>query len=360
MAAPTTGTSDKPFTISQIKAYIPIVLDLKKFNYDVWRELFETHCTTFGVLNHIDGTGVSTPDTEQSWKERDGLVKMWIYGTLSESLLDTVMTAKCTARDLWLTVENLFRDNKEARALQCDHELRTASIGDLSVHEYCLKLKTLSDLLANLDSPVSDRVLVMHLLNGLSDKYDNIINVIKHKTPFPTFATARSMLTMEEDRLAKQSKPLPSNNNSSSTPTVLYTASAQQHSQTQNQQGRGYNNRGRGNKHNRGRGRHNNNTSWQHQSYGPPQWPYGPSQWPLPYGFSPFSSPFPMPHAHHRQPAFPPSNGILGPAPQQRSSAEAHMIQSPYPSLQTVSPYLPSEITHAFNPMALQDPNNSS
>lgn len=256
------SSSDKPFTISQIKAYIPIVLDLKKFNYDVWRELFETHCTTFSVLEHIDGTGNPTPEIAKAWKERDGLVKMWIYGTLSEPLLDDVLKAKCTARELWLSIENLFRDNKEARALQYDHELRTATIGDLKVHDYCHKLKTLSDLLANMDSPVPDRTLVMHLLNGLSDKFDNIINVIKHKAPFPSFATARSMLIMEEDRLAKQIKPQPSNTNSSSSPTILYTASDHQQQRNQQHHGRGFNNRGRGGRNNRGRGRSNNN-SWQ-------------------------------------------------------------------------------------------------
>lgn len=43
----------------------------------------------------------------------------------------------------------------------------------------------------------------MHLLNGLSDNFDSIINVIKHKSPFPSFIEARSMLSMEEDRLNK-------------------------------------------------------------------------------------------------------------------------------------------------------------
>lgn len=58
------AASDKPFGISQIHAYIPIVLDLEKMNYDVWRELFETHYLMFGILGHLDGTKVATPTTE--------------------------------------------------------------------------------------------------------------------------------------------------------------------------------------------------------------------------------------------------------------------------------------------------------
>ncbi|CAL9225145.1 unnamed protein product [Arabidopsis halleri] len=117
------STNKKPFSISQIKAYIPITLDMNKLNYQAWRELFETHCTCFGVLGHLDGTSSSTPATAKEWKEHDGLVKMWIYGTISESILDTVLKTKATARDLWLSIEGLFRDNKEARA----RNLKTSS-----------------------------------------------------------------------------------------------------------------------------------------------------------------------------------------------------------------------------------------
>lgn len=33
-------TFEKPFDISQIKAYISITLDMNKLNYHVWREFF--------------------------------------------------------------------------------------------------------------------------------------------------------------------------------------------------------------------------------------------------------------------------------------------------------------------------------
>jgi len=212
----------------QIRAYIFVTLDLNKLNYDVWRELFETLCLSFGVLGHIDGSSTPTPMSEKRWKERDGLVKMWIYGTITDSLLDTIIKVGCTARDLWLSLESLFRDDKEARAFQFETELRTMTMEDLSVHEYCQKLKSLSDLLTNVDSPISDRVLVMHLLNGLTEKYDYILNVIKHKSPFPSFTEARSMLLMEESRLSNKSKSSLSHTNHPSLSNVLFTVPRQQ------------------------------------------------------------------------------------------------------------------------------------
>ncbi|CAA7028520.1 unnamed protein product [Microthlaspi erraticum] len=258
----TTPANDKPFGISQIKAYVPITLDMTKLNYDMWRELFETHCNSFGVLGHIDGSSAPTAETEKSWKEHNDLVKMWIYGTISDSILETVLKPKCTANSLWLAIENLFRDNKEARAMQLENDLRTTVIGDISIHDYCKKLKSISDLLTNVDSPITDKVLVMHLLNGLSEKYDSIINVIKHKSPFPGFIEARSMLQLEEDRLAKHHKPNPTNHLTSSAPAVLYTTSDNRsrdgNGSTNNNGGNyGGNYRGNGNYRGRGRGRNN-------------------------------------------------------------------------------------------------------
>ena len=62
------SANDKPYGISQIKAYNPITLDMSKLNYDKWRELFETHCVSFGVVQHLDGSSLPTPETEKEWK----------------------------------------------------------------------------------------------------------------------------------------------------------------------------------------------------------------------------------------------------------------------------------------------------
>lgn len=342
-ANPTLVSSDKPFGISQIRAYIPIVLDLDKMNYDVWREMFETHCLTFGVLGHLDGTSVATPDTAKSWKEHDGLVKMWIYGTISGDLTETILKPKSSARELWLALENQFRDNKENRALQLENELRTITIGDLSVKEYCRKLKTLSDLLANVNSPVSDLVLVMHCLNGLNEKFDGIHNVIRHRSPFPSFSTCRSMLQSEEDRLKKPLRSLAAPA-SASAPNVLYVEDQSPPSNNSNNRGHNNNNknRGRGNgRGNRGRGRSN---SAPHPpitpNFGYPQWGYGP---PYPYPYSCYPPPVQY-QAQYAQPSRP--NSILGPyAPR----PQAHLLQDPNSAFSSNN-MVPTALAHGSTP----------
>ncbi|KAL9858709.1 hypothetical protein AtNW77_Chr1g0039541 [Arabidopsis thaliana] len=68
----------------------------------------------------------------------------------------------------------------------------------------------------------------MHLLNGLSSKFDNIINVIKHRSPPCSFGDARSMLIEEESRLKTKLQSLPNNDDNASSPHVLLASSQQQ------------------------------------------------------------------------------------------------------------------------------------
>ncbi|XP_010423221.1 PREDICTED: uncharacterized protein LOC104708363 [Camelina sativa] len=330
------------------KAYIPITLDIAKLNNDVWRELFETHCLSFCALSHLDGTSTATPATQQQWKEHDGLVKMWIYDTISESILDIVLKTKSTARELWITIEELFRDNKEARAMEYDTELRTLTIGDSTVADYCKRLKTLSDLLANVESPVTDRQLVMYMLDGLNDKFDSIINVIKHKSPYPSFTVARSMIQLEETRLSKHVQPAPSPPSDTSTPNILYTTTDQQSSRGHHSghQGRRHRGRGRGSRQNRGRGRYNNH--WQYQN---PPWGYGQPPYQSPY----YAPPPPLYGStpHMAYPSVPP----VQPAHHQpRPHGEAHVTQM-LPHSPTPLTYLPHALTNALQTMTIQDPN---
>ncbi|XP_033143891.1 uncharacterized protein LOC117132809 [Brassica rapa] len=80
---------ERAFGVTNIKHHIPVVLDLDVFNYDAWRELFLTHCLAFDVLGHVDGTSVPQDDDDLPWKKKDGLVKLWLYGTLAPPLFKT-------------------------------------------------------------------------------------------------------------------------------------------------------------------------------------------------------------------------------------------------------------------------------
>nr|GEV35733.1 hybrid signal transduction histidine kinase M [Tanacetum cinerariifolium] len=53
-----------------------------------------------GLKNHIEDPSTSTSTIVPEWSKIDDLIKMWILGTLSESLQDEVVTTPGTAKDL--------------------------------------------------------------------------------------------------------------------------------------------------------------------------------------------------------------------------------------------------------------------
>lgn len=65
-----------------------------------------------------------------------------------------------TSRDVWQSLENLFRDNKDTRAIQLDNELLNIVLGDPPITEYCQRIKGMSDLLVNIDAHVAEKNLV--------------------------------------------------------------------------------------------------------------------------------------------------------------------------------------------------------
>lgn len=325
---------ERAFGVTNIKTHIPVILDLDVFNYDAWRELFLTHCLTFDLLGHVDGTTVPDGDDDTTWKKRDGLVKLWIYGTLAPPLFKSSFKVGGTTRDIWLRIENQFRNNKESRALQLDNDLRTKEIGDMTIHEYSHSLKSIADLLENVEAPVSDKTLVMYMLNGLNEKFDHIINVIKHQKPFPSFEDAKSMLEMEETRLKKPHKGTASHSDHSSSSTALVSTvsdnskNTTQRNQTRNTRGnrRGY----------RGRGRYHNyhqrpNYNWGMQQSWPGQTPnwQQQQQWPQP------------PYNGYQQRPYAPR----GP---QQFPHEAHLADQYQPT---------RDFAEAFNTMTLAEPS---
>ncbi|KAL7606224.1 hypothetical protein Lser_V15G20208 [Lactuca serriola] len=224
--------NQKPYGALNIKTYVPIILDLNELNYDAWRELFETHCRGFGVRDFLTGDSKPTSNKDEEWFTLDSVVKTWLYGTLTQSLLNMILTKNSTSHTVWLSLENLFRDNKDARAIELDSELRSMTLGDISIAQYCQRMKSISDLLANIDNPIPEKTLVAHLLNGLSPQYEHIATLLRHRDPLPTFLQARSKLLVEEQRFKNSHPPQASHSDHPSSPSILLAGNNNRNSST--------------------------------------------------------------------------------------------------------------------------------
>jgi hypothetical protein len=70
--------------------------------------------------------------------------------------------------------------------------------GDLSINDYCRKMKWMADNLHDLDEHVEDRTLVLDVLRGLNKKYDHVKTYPKQVPSFPSFHDIRNDLLLEE------------------------------------------------------------------------------------------------------------------------------------------------------------------
>jgi hypothetical protein len=76
-----------PYATVSVKTHVPMVLEMKHSNYDKWSSFFRSLCGKFGLLQHIDGTPAPQP-ADSAWQMADYCVCSWIYGSVSDGVLD--------------------------------------------------------------------------------------------------------------------------------------------------------------------------------------------------------------------------------------------------------------------------------
>ncbi|XP_006358456.2 uncharacterized protein [Solanum tuberosum] len=107
--------------------------------------------------------------------------------------------------EAWNRMRDIFQDNKHSRAVPLEYDFTHVNMEDFpSVSAYCQHLKSLSDQLKNVGSPVDNNILVLQLVSGLTKPYKGVATLIRQRDPLPQFYPAHSMLTLEEAGLAKK------------------------------------------------------------------------------------------------------------------------------------------------------------
>ncbi|GKD15290.1 hybrid signal transduction histidine kinase M, partial [Tanacetum coccineum] len=151
---------------------------------------------------------------------------MWILGSLCDSLQEQVVTTPGNAKAQWDHLKDLFHDNKDARAISLDNELRAVKIGKMSVNEYCTKIKSMANRLKNLYCEVSEKNMVIYAVNGLDSRFATIAEIIQHREPLPSFETVRNMLLLKESLFNDSTDAPTMLESSSSSPTILMASSS--------------------------------------------------------------------------------------------------------------------------------------
>ncbi|XP_039125954.1 uncharacterized protein LOC120261989 [Dioscorea cayenensis subsp. rotundata] len=153
------------------------------------------------LVGFHDGTIEPSIDEPHRWQ--DFAVRSWIYGSVSEEI-EIIVEPNQTKRETWTTIEELFRYNKESRTVFLKAEFRSIVQGDMTIADYCRKIKKISDALCDVGQPVFDKTLVLNTLRGLNKRFSSTAQLIPLLYPFPSFLCTRSILAMMEIKAAHE------------------------------------------------------------------------------------------------------------------------------------------------------------
>jgi hypothetical protein len=152
-----------------IKHHVPEILDLHDSNYASWSSLFELTFCKLGLLDHVDGSvDAQTRLLDVEWTQIDHCIVSWIYLTVSKTIRDMVFHRRATAFSAWNAVRGLFLDNASQRAVYALQDFHSLQQGDLSVHDYCCRLKRLADTLTDVGHPITDQYLIVNTMRDVS------------------------------------------------------------------------------------------------------------------------------------------------------------------------------------------------
>ncbi|CAL0335107.1 unnamed protein product [Lupinus luteus] len=106
--------------------------------------------------------------------------------------------------EAWDWLQEIFQDNQHSRAVTLKQDFSTTRMEDFpNASAYYQQVKMLSDQLKNVGAPVYNQRLVLQMVSGLTDSYKGVATLIRQNNPHPPFYQARSMLTLQEERLIK-------------------------------------------------------------------------------------------------------------------------------------------------------------
>jgi hypothetical protein len=152
--------------VSNIRNHVTTILDVDSSNFNRWCDQFQLILGKFSLQGHVrDNPPVPvSPD----WAQMD------CVATLTDDLGEIISAQGSTARHAWLVVESQFLGNREARSIQLETRFRNFVQGDLSITEYCHKLKKMADDLTALREVITDCTLVLNVICGLNERFAHV------------------------------------------------------------------------------------------------------------------------------------------------------------------------------------------
>ena len=123
---PTVSPASLAVNVASVKTHVPVVLDLKTSNFSKWRMLISVLLGKYELTGHVSADTPPAARTAE-WTRQDFVVRSWLYGSISEEILDIIMGEGQTAFEAYALIRNLFLNNQMTRAVHLEAEFRRSS-----------------------------------------------------------------------------------------------------------------------------------------------------------------------------------------------------------------------------------------
>ncbi|XP_051219064.1 uncharacterized protein [Lolium perenne] len=180
---------------------VPVKLSTTAANFFPWKTYFGLLFREYDLLDHVDGTiDLLAIPHDPEWLAIDATIIRWFYQTVSNDIFRTIVRDGDSAHTVWAKITGLFTDNKIQRVTFLQQEFFGTHQNDMSLDDYALKLKSLSDELRDLEFPIDEKIMLSTLSAGLGEDLSNAASNLTLLTT-PTFEQAVAYLCLEERRL---------------------------------------------------------------------------------------------------------------------------------------------------------------
>ena len=188
------SSSHSTLAVSNIWNHISITLEIENVQYSTWAKLFKITAHSHKVLHHIIPSAngktkvPTTEDEKELWSTLDATVLSWLYATISNYLLHTIIEPDATTMDAWNRLRDIFQDNKHSRVVTLEAEFSNTKMENFpNASAYCQHLKSLVDQLKNVGALMLESRLVIQLVSGLTSAYRGVGTLIRQCDPLPPF-----------------------------------------------------------------------------------------------------------------------------------------------------------------------------
>lgn len=201
--------------VSHFQSLAPLTIKLDHTNYLFWKSQVLLALRGYELEGYILGTSVCPPQLVNNtvggpipdeprqlnlgygmWRRTDQLILSWLLNSISESMFGHVVHCP-SSLDLWNTLAQIYTSSK-ARILQLRSQLQSLKKGNLSVHEYILKMKQIVDGLSSAGQLLSDDDLVLYILGGLGLEYESVVVNLTSRQDKITMQEVQFMLQSQE------------------------------------------------------------------------------------------------------------------------------------------------------------------